>query len=62
MGLRLTLFAVAFNLLLWLSRSTLGALAHRTSARAALAGPHALAPTALLGLARLAPSRRDGAS
>jgi hypothetical protein len=60
MGLRVVLFTVAFNLLLWLSRLTLGARLIATR------GPTLgwlltlLAPTALLLLAaRLQPARRD---
>ena len=55
MGLRLTLFAVGFNALWWLGRSTLGALLGEGGALAL----SALGPAALLGLAAyLAPSRR----
>lgn len=60
MGLRVALFTVAFNLLLWLSRLTLGA--RLIDARGPLVGwlCTLLAPTALLLLAsRLHPGRRD---
>ena len=59
MGLRVVLFTVAFNLLLWLSRLTLGA--RLIAARGATRGwvLTLRAPTALLLLAaRLQPSRR----
>ena len=60
MGLRVVLFTVAFNLLLWLSRLTLGArfIASRGPTLGWLIT--LLAPTALLLLtARLQPARRD---
>ena len=60
MGLRVVLFTVAFNLLLWLSRLTLGArfIASRGPTLGRLLT--LLAPTALLLLAtRLQPARRD---
>lgn len=60
MGLRVVLFTVAFNLLLWLSRLTLGAqfIASRGPTLGWLVT--LLAPTALLLLtARLQPARRD---
>lgn len=60
MGLRVVLFAVAFNLLLWLSRLTLGA--RLTSTHGVTIGwiLTLLAPTALLLLAaRIQPTRRD---
>jgi hypothetical protein len=60
MGLRVVLFTVAFNLLLWVSRLTLGA--RLIAARGPTLGwaLTLLAPTALLLLAaRLHPARRD---
>lgn len=60
MGLRVALFTVGFNLLLWLSRLTLGA--RLIDARGPLLGwiCTMLAPTALLLIVyRLHPSRRD---
>ena len=60
MGLRVVLFTVAFNLLLWLSRLTLGERLIATSGPALGWLLTLLAPTALLLLAaRLQPARRD---
>lgn len=60
MGLRVVLFTVAFNLLLWLSRLTLGERLIATSWPALGWLLTLLAPTALLLLAsRLQPARRD---
>lgn len=60
MGLRLVLFTLGFNLLLWLSRATLG---ERLFARVGDTGAwlvSLVAPMALLLIAtRLSPSRRD---
>lgn len=59
MGLRVALFAVAFNLLLWLSRLTLGARLIAASGPTPGWALTLLAPAALLLLAtRLQPARR----
>lgn len=59
MGLRLTMFAVGFNALWWLGRSTLGAVAMRHLGEGGALALSALGPAALLGLAAyLSPSRR----
>ena len=60
MGLRLVLFTLGFNLLLWLSRATLGerlagALGDTGAWLASLVAPMAL----LLIATRLSPTRRD---
>jgi hypothetical protein len=59
MGLRVVLFTIAFNLLLWLSRLTVGAALIAARGPALGWALTILAPTALLLLAvRLQPARR----
>lgn len=58
MGLRVTAFTAAFNLLFWLSRLTLSVVAERAFGLAAGLTAACIAPAALLLLARrLAPAR-----
>ncbi len=59
MGLRLTMFAMGFNALWWLGRSTFGQWSLRHHGEAMALAASALGPLALLALASyLVPARR----